>query len=166
MSRLPNDPPAIIQQVKQSQFICVACGAGRDCDCDAPAARRIADIKEQARQRQIRHREKALQDQQPRHVTEPESELQPKETAMRRSTAAAPAWPRELETEAERDEREAAEAKARTMSSAAAIEDAVKHKNEILRLVPSMQPIGREQFLKVLVEDVAALNRKLGDAPF
>jgi hypothetical protein len=76
----------------------------------------------------------------------------------------------EPETETERDERrEAAEAramKARTMSSAAVIEEAVKHKTEILRLVPSMQPVGRDQFLKALVEDIEALNRKLGDAPF
>jgi hypothetical protein len=29
--------PAIIEQVKQSKFICSDCGSARDCDCSAPA---------------------------------------------------------------------------------------------------------------------------------
>lgn len=59
--------PAIIEQVGQSQFVCSACGAGRDCDCNAPAMERFAEIKEQARQRQIKKRE---QEQRLRHVTD------------------------------------------------------------------------------------------------
>ena len=58
--------PAIIEQVKQSKFICSACGSARDRDCAAPALERLAEIKEQARQRQIKKRE---QKQEPRHVT-------------------------------------------------------------------------------------------------
>ena len=58
--------PAIIEQVKQSKFICSACGSARDCDCAAPALERLAELKEQARQRQIKKRE---QKQEPRHVT-------------------------------------------------------------------------------------------------
>lgn len=55
-----------VQQIKQSKFICSACGSGRDCDCNAPALERLAELKEQARQRQIKKRE---QKQEPRHVT-------------------------------------------------------------------------------------------------
>jgi hypothetical protein len=51
---------------QQTKFVCSACGSGRDCDCNAPALERLAEIKEQARQRQIKKRE---QEQQPRHVT-------------------------------------------------------------------------------------------------
>jgi hypothetical protein len=35
--------PAIIEQVKQSKFICSACGSGRDCDCNAPARLRAVE---------------------------------------------------------------------------------------------------------------------------
>jgi hypothetical protein len=44
----------IIQLKKQEQetpFICSACGAGRDCDCNAPAVERLAAKHEQDRQR-------------------------------------------------------------------------------------------------------------------
>ena len=37
--------PAIIEQVKQSKFICSACGSARDCDCAAPALERLAELK-------------------------------------------------------------------------------------------------------------------------
>jgi hypothetical protein len=79
MSRLPDhlQPPAIVEQQKQSKFICSACGSARDCDCVAPAMERIAEIREQARQRKIKQREseKAEQNQQSRHVTEDKSDL-------------------------------------------------------------------------------------------
>jgi hypothetical protein len=77
MSRLPDhlQPPAIVEQQKQSKFICSACGSARDCDCAAPAMERIAEIQEQARQRKIKQREKAQQNQRSRHVTEDESDL-------------------------------------------------------------------------------------------
>lgn len=51
---------------QQTKFVCSACGSGRDCDCSAPALERPAELKEQARQRQIKKRE---QNQEPRHVT-------------------------------------------------------------------------------------------------
>jgi hypothetical protein len=52
-------PPAIVEQQKQSKFICSACGSARDCDCAAPAMERIAEIREQKRQAQAKWREKS-----------------------------------------------------------------------------------------------------------
>jgi hypothetical protein len=49
---------AIIEQVKRSKFICSACGGARDCDCAAPALERLAELKEQARQRDRAYKEK------------------------------------------------------------------------------------------------------------
>jgi hypothetical protein len=63
-------PTEISETVKQSQFVCSACGAGRDCDCAAPALARLAAKNEQDRQRAKAYRErKAEEKQQPRHVT-------------------------------------------------------------------------------------------------
>jgi hypothetical protein len=62
-------PSEQVEQITQSKFVCSACGSGRDCDCAAPALERLAEIKEQARQRQIKKRE---QEKPPRHVTEPD----------------------------------------------------------------------------------------------
>jgi hypothetical protein len=50
--------PAIIEQVKQSKFICSACGSARNCDCAAPALERLAELKEQARQRDRAYKER------------------------------------------------------------------------------------------------------------
>jgi hypothetical protein len=56
---------AIVEQLKQSQFICSACGAARDCDCNAPAMKRLAELeareaaeRERQRQKAKEHREK------------------------------------------------------------------------------------------------------------
>jgi len=38
--------PEIVRQVKQSQFVCSACGADRACDCNAPALERELARKE------------------------------------------------------------------------------------------------------------------------
>src|SRR5262249_50061582 len=66
MTRL-TDPPAIIEQQRQSEFVCSACGAGRECDCNAPALKRLAKLEEKREQhRQAnrrRMREKRQQDQ-------------------------------------------------------------------------------------------------------
>jgi hypothetical protein len=44
MSRFSDyQPPAIVEQQKQSKFICSACGAGRDCDCKAFALKRVIE---------------------------------------------------------------------------------------------------------------------------
>jgi len=43
--------PAIVQEQRQSEFVCSACGAARDCNCNAPALERLAEKKEQDRQR-------------------------------------------------------------------------------------------------------------------
>ena len=65
--------PAIIEQVKQSKFICSACGSARDCNCNAPALERLAEKKEQDRQRAKAYRERKDEEkQQPRHVTDKE----------------------------------------------------------------------------------------------
>jgi hypothetical protein len=43
VSRLPDhlNPPAIVEQQKQSRFVCSACGSARDCDCKAFALERV-----------------------------------------------------------------------------------------------------------------------------
>jgi hypothetical protein len=66
-----EEPPAIVEQVKQSKFICSACGGARDCDCTAPAVERLAKIREQTRQRTNKAREKAKQNQRPCSATPP-----------------------------------------------------------------------------------------------
>jgi hypothetical protein len=60
-----------IDHRQQSEFVCSACGAGRDCDCNAPALERLAEMREQHRQRNkaYRERQKAEQDQSSRDVT-------------------------------------------------------------------------------------------------
>jgi hypothetical protein len=147
MPRLPDDPPAIVQQIKQSTFVCVACGAGRDCDCDAPAARRLADIKEQNRQRKIKQREKEQQDQQPRHVTEPEPQPQPeKESPMHPLPAEIP----KLDAAAD--------------ASVNAIVYATKLRTEMFVLLrEQMTAVGRVEFLKATAEEI---KRELNTPPF
>src|SRR5262249_42044835 len=48
--------PAIIEQVKQSKFICSACGSSRDCDCAAPALERLAELEEKAAEQREKKR--------------------------------------------------------------------------------------------------------------
>jgi hypothetical protein len=63
-------PTEQIEQIKQSKFVCSACGSGRDCDCAAPALERLAEIREQTRQRTKATRErKREEDQQSRSAT-------------------------------------------------------------------------------------------------
>jgi hypothetical protein len=62
--------PAFEQQIKQSKFVCTACGGGRDRDCNAPAMEREAARKEANRQANQRLREKKRQEkQQARDIT-------------------------------------------------------------------------------------------------
>jgi hypothetical protein len=55
-----GNPAEIIQfQKKQdAKFICSACGADRGCDCNAPAVEKLAELREQNRQRQAKHAQK------------------------------------------------------------------------------------------------------------
>ncbi len=60
------------QTVKQSEFVCSACGSARDCNCNAPALERLAELekkKETQRQQQRdamrRAREKTKENQGP-----------------------------------------------------------------------------------------------------
>ncbi len=62
---------------QQSEFVCSACGSARDCNCNAPALNRLADLEAQqekariaARERKRRQREKEEQNQQPVTVTD------------------------------------------------------------------------------------------------
>jgi hypothetical protein len=55
---------AVVQQIKQSKFICSACGSARDCDCAAPALERLSEIKEQSRQRVRPYRERKREENQ------------------------------------------------------------------------------------------------------
>jgi hypothetical protein len=153
MSRPPThlSPPAIVEQQKQSKFICSACGSGRDCDCNAPALERLTKIKEQARQRQIRHREreKAEQNQQPRSVTEapiyeptndepdadPGYDCEPDELAL------APAPKPELAP----------------VDPVDALVKAVALMEQALSLMPLMTANGREQFQIVFIDRVNAV---------
>lgn len=50
--------PAIIKEQQQSEFVCSACGAARDCKCNAPALERLAAKDEGSRQRQKAYRER------------------------------------------------------------------------------------------------------------
>ena len=50
--------PAIVQEQRQSEFVCSACGAARDCECNAPALERLAAKDEGNRQRQRAYRER------------------------------------------------------------------------------------------------------------
>jgi hypothetical protein len=61
-----GNPAEIIQfQKKQeAKFICSACGADRACDCNAPAVEKLAEIKEQARQRDRAYKERKRQQKQ------------------------------------------------------------------------------------------------------
>jgi hypothetical protein len=52
--------PAIVQEQRQSEFVCSACGAARDCRCDAPALERLAAKQEQDRQRSRAYRERSV----------------------------------------------------------------------------------------------------------
>jgi hypothetical protein len=47
-----------VQQIKQSKFVCSACGSGRNCDCNAPALEREAARREAQRQADARHAER------------------------------------------------------------------------------------------------------------
>jgi hypothetical protein len=55
-----GNPAEIIefQKKQEAKFICSACGADRACNCNAPALEKLAELKEQNRQRQARHAEK------------------------------------------------------------------------------------------------------------
>ena len=55
---LTKERPAVVQEQRQSEFICSACGASRDCDCNAPAVERLAAKQEQDRQRSKSYRER------------------------------------------------------------------------------------------------------------
>jgi hypothetical protein len=41
--RFVESPPAIVEPQRQSEFICSGCGAARDCNCNAPALKRVAE---------------------------------------------------------------------------------------------------------------------------
>jgi len=56
---LTKERPAIVQEQRQSEFVCSRCGAGRDCNCFAPAVARLAEKKEQDRQRAKAYRERS-----------------------------------------------------------------------------------------------------------
>jgi hypothetical protein len=62
------------QPKAETQFVCSSCGADRGCDCNAPAVERLAQIREDGRQRvrvhRAREKEKAEQNQQLRNVTD------------------------------------------------------------------------------------------------
>lgn len=47
-----------LDQRQQTKFVCSACGSGRDCDCNAPALERLAEIKERKRQEARRYRDR------------------------------------------------------------------------------------------------------------
>jgi hypothetical protein len=60
---MSNKPQlSIVQQQKQSEFVCSACGAGRDCDCNAPALKRLAAQREANKEAVRRHRAKAKEE--------------------------------------------------------------------------------------------------------
>jgi hypothetical protein len=88
MSRLPDhlQPAAIVEQQKQSKFICSACGSARDCDCAAPAMERIAEIREQKRQAQAKWREKSKENN-GRVASTEEARLEPPVTENERREA-------------------------------------------------------------------------------
>jgi len=138
--------PAIVEQQKLSTFICSACGAGRDCDCDAPAWDRLAAVKELARQRKIkqraRERENGEQNQQPRHVTEPADDP--------------PYWPQAREKTPKPEPLPRSPKMARDF-----LKEAADHKTAILDLLPQMRRIEREQFEEALLEEVEQLNARL-----
>jgi hypothetical protein len=50
--------PAIVQEQRQSEFICSACGSARDCDCNAPALARLAAKKENERKASKAYRDR------------------------------------------------------------------------------------------------------------
>jgi hypothetical protein len=57
------------QQRQEAKFICSACGADRGCQCNAPAVEKLAEMREQARQRDRTYKErKSQQKQQPGDV--------------------------------------------------------------------------------------------------
>jgi hypothetical protein len=132
LSRHPDhlSPAAIVEQQKQSKFVCSACGSGRDCDCNAPARERLAEVKELARQRKIKQREKAEPNQQSRHVTH-EDDHDPRPAPGSSSDPLKP--------------------------SLDALEEAVALKGRILQLLPQMTDIAREQFWRVLLQEIKAI---------
>lgn len=71
------------QKKQEAKFICSACGGDRACDCNAPAVEKLAEKREQDRQRARRayEKKKSEQDQQPSHVRNDDSlEETPTET--------------------------------------------------------------------------------------
>ena len=77
----------IHQTIRQTKFICTACGSARDCDCAAPAMERLAAQKEATRQRVKAHRaRKAEEKQSARNVTHDpvaEAEVRKRENAAK-----------------------------------------------------------------------------------
>jgi hypothetical protein len=66
MRDITQPPPEIIslQQKEEAKFQCSRCGADRGCDCNAPAVAKLAEIKEQARQRDRAYKERKRQEKQ------------------------------------------------------------------------------------------------------
>ena len=81
--RLEGAATEQVQQIKQSKFVCSACGSGRDCDCNAPALEREAARREAQRQADARYaerrKEKRQQKQQSVDIDKP---LTPEEEAV------------------------------------------------------------------------------------
>lgn len=62
--------PAFVERIKQSEFVCSACGADRDCNCSAPALQRLAELKEKERVKKAKYREKARENNNRVHGTD------------------------------------------------------------------------------------------------
>lgn len=140
--------PAIIEQVGQSQFVCSACGAGRDCDCNAPAMERLAEIKEQARQRQIKKRE---QEQRLRHVTDAVAKGEAGDFCLMRARAA-----EEAEAEADTED---------LPGFLLALADGADHKAKLFRRDMGRRELSKDELKKLqrLVFKAATAWEKLND---
>jgi hypothetical protein len=152
MSRLPDhlNPPAIVEQQRQSKFICSACGSGRDCDCNAPALERLAAIKEQKRQAQAKWREKSKENNERVDTTPPPNDP---------SYDDYPSTKQHEETDDMRPDIDYLPDPEPPLPTDpyAALAEAVTLKNRIVHeLMPLMTPAGRQQFLVVLVEEIKA----------
>jgi hypothetical protein len=159
------DPPGIVQQIKQSLFICVACGAGRDCDCDAPAAKR-ARVAEYDRANPGRSERQAAADlnlpkttvHEARGRTRPPDDPPPSSaTVTGRDGKSYPATkPKEspmMSTGVEEAARQAGYA----LSS-----DVYKLRVRMFSLAATLRPMDRRQFIRATDEDLASFRRKFG----
>jgi hypothetical protein len=144
------DPPAIVEQQKQSKFICSACGSARDCACDAPALERLAAIKEQTRQRTIKAREKAKENQQSCSATAPRT------VELRCEGNAQAQEPRAIGLQIRRG----------TRGDHSKMRDYLAEASQILRsdvkgLMRLMRPVEREQLKAAFLEIAEELEREL-----